>query len=86
MNLKQLRSQAKLMHQARRCSATSKRSGRPCRAPAVRGWTVCRFHGAGGGAPKGRGNGMYRHGEFAQTAIAMRREISELLRKCRTRP
>src|SRR5262245_44487000 len=24
-----------------------------CRAPAVRGWTVCRFHGARGGAPTG---------------------------------
>ncbi len=42
---------------APRCSATSKRTGKPCQAPAVRDWTVCRFHGAGGGAPKGAGSG-----------------------------
>jgi hypothetical protein len=27
------------------------------RLRAVRGWTVCRFHGAHGGAPKGQANG-----------------------------
>jgi hypothetical protein len=37
-----------------RCSATSKRTRRPCMAPAVTGWTVCRFHGARGGGPKGK--------------------------------
>ena len=36
-------------HAATRCQAKSKRSGKPCRAPAVRG--VCRMHGARGGAP-----------------------------------
>src|SRR5688572_30728088 len=35
-----------------RCSATSKRTQKPCQAPAVTGWTVCRFHGARGGGPK----------------------------------
>jgi hypothetical protein len=39
---------------AARCSATSKRTKERCEAPAVRGWTVCRFHGARGGAPKGK--------------------------------
>jgi hypothetical protein len=38
-----------LMNSAPRCSATSKRSGCRCRAPAVRGRTVCRMHGAGAG-------------------------------------
>jgi hypothetical protein len=47
-----------------RCSATSKRTKKPCMAPAVNGWTVCRFHGARGGAPKGERNGMYRHGLY----------------------
>src|ERR1700687_3627595 len=37
------------MHQAKRCRATSKRTRRPCQSPAVRGWVVCRMHGAGGG-------------------------------------
>jgi hypothetical protein len=49
-------------HRAPRCKATSKRTGKPCRAPAVRGWGVCRMHGAGGGGPSGRANGNYRHG------------------------
>ncbi len=54
---------------APRCSATSKRTGKPCQAPAVRGWTVCRFHGARGGAPKGKANGAYRHGLYTAEAI-----------------
>jgi hypothetical protein len=47
---------------APRCSATSKRTCERCKAPAVRGWTVCRFHGARGGAPKGKANGAYKYG------------------------
>jgi hypothetical protein len=50
------------MHATPRCHAQSKRTGEPCRAPAVRGWQVCRMHGARGGAPKGERNGNYRHG------------------------
>jgi hypothetical protein len=30
-------------HAAPRCTATSKRSGKPCCAPAVKGWKVCRL-------------------------------------------
>jgi hypothetical protein len=41
------------MHQALRCHAKSQRCGLQCRSPAVRGRSVCRMHGAGGGAPKG---------------------------------
>jgi hypothetical protein len=40
------------------------RSRRRCQARAVRGWTVCRFHGARGGAPKGGANGAWRHGRY----------------------
>ena len=68
-------------NKAPRCSATSKRTGKPCRAPAVRGWTVCRFHGARGGAPKGAANGRYRHGERTAEAIALRRELAALLKR-----
>lgn len=57
-----------------RCKARSKRSGEPCKAPAVNGWDVCRMHGAKGGAPDGERNGSYRHG--AQTK-AMRDQIKE---------
>ena len=38
-----------------RCSATSKRTRRPCMAPAVTVWTVCRFHGAQRSAPRQTG-------------------------------
>jgi hypothetical protein len=67
-----------------RCSATSKLTKKPCQAPAVNGWTVCRFHGARGGAPKGERNGAYRHGLFANKARDERRSLSNLLRQCRT--
>ncbi len=68
---------------APRCSATSKRTGKPCQAPAVRGWTVCRFHGPGGGAPKGARNGRYKNGLFTTEAVEERRCLSELLRQSR---
>ncbi len=66
-----------------RRSATSKRIGKQCKAPAVKGWTVCRFHGAGGGGPKGQRNGMYKHGLYTKESIQERRELSELLRQAR---
>ncbi len=71
------------MHLSPRCSATSKRTRQPCQAPAVTGWTVCRFHGAGGGGPKGERNGAYRHGERTAEAKAERQRLAELLRMIR---
>ena len=71
------------MNAAPRCSATSKRSRSPCRAPAMRGWTVCRFHGARGGAPKGKANGAWKDGAYTNEAIGFRRECVALLRKAR---
>jgi hypothetical protein len=66
-----------------RCAATSKRTKQRCEAPAVNGWTVCRFHGARGGAPKGKANGSYKHGLHTKEARAERRLISDLLRQSR---
>ncbi len=66
-----------------RCRATSKRTRQPCQAPAVTGWTVCRFHGVRGGAPTGERNGMYRHGGHIKEALALRHRISGLQRKSR---
>lgn len=66
-----------------RCTATSKRTRMPCQAPAMNGWTVCRFHGAGGGAPKGKRNGMYRHGLYTQQAAALNARLSDLQRESR---
>ncbi len=68
---------------APRCTATSKRTGKPCQAPAVRGWCVCRFHGARGGAPKGKRNGRYRHGLYTVEAVEGRRAVRELLKESR---
>src|ERR1700730_15525173 len=68
---------------APRCSATSKRTRERCKAPAVRGWTVCRFHGARGGAPKGKANGAYKHGLHTAEAVEERRMLSDLLRQSR---
>jgi hypothetical protein len=66
-----------------RCTAMSKRSRKRCRGAAVRGWTVCRFHGARGGAPTGKRHGRYRHGGFTKAAIAERRAVSKLIREAR---
>jgi hypothetical protein len=61
-----------------RCTARSKRSGQRCRGPAVRGKMVCRFHGAGGGAPAGQRNGNYRHGTYTKEGVALLRHINML--------
>jgi len=50
MNLERQRRQIALMQEAPRCSATSKLTGCRCRAPALAGKTVCRFHGGRAGA------------------------------------
>jgi uncharacterized protein YjcR len=72
------------MRRASRCPAKSKRSGLQCRAPAVRGSSVCRMHGAGGGAPKGNRNAL-KHGLFTAEAIAARRLVAALTKQaCET--
>ena len=52
---------------AKRCIAKAKRTGERCKSPAVKGYAVCRVHGANpknhGGAPKGSLNAMV-HGCF----------------------
>lgn len=68
---------------APRCSAHSKRTGEPCRAPAVRGLRVCRMHGAGGGAPTGRRNGRFVTGRYTREAIGFRRLVAVLAREAR---
>ena len=70
-------------HSALRCHAKAKTTGLPCKAPAVRGWAVCRMHGAGGGAPKGKRNGNWRHGGRTAEAVELRRWATELVREAR---
>lgn len=69
--------------QSPRCTAHSKRTGLPCGAPAVSGWTVCRMHGAGGGAPPGKRNGNYRHGGRTKEAVARGADVQALMRESR---
>jgi hypothetical protein len=68
---------------APRCSAMSKRTRERCKAPAARGWTVCRFHGARGGGPNGKANGAYKHGLQTKEARDERRLLSDFLRQSR---
>ena len=69
-------------HDALRCSAKSKRSGERCRAPAVRGFNVCRMHGARGGAPEGKRNGNYRNGSRTKRTMAALMAIRVMARLC----
>jgi hypothetical protein len=69
---------------APRCTAKAKHSGERCRAPAVRGWRVCRVHGAGGGAPRGSAHPNFRHGGRSRAVVEMRRIAAELVRQART--
>jgi hypothetical protein len=72
-----------LMNAGPRCAATSKRPRQNCRAPAVKGWRVCRFHGARGGAPKGKVNGAWKHGRYTNEARAIRQECRALIQAAR---
>ena len=51
-----------------RCGAHSRRSGKPCKNPAVTGKKRCRIHGGakGSGAPRGQRNGAWKHGSYSQ--------------------
>jgi hypothetical protein len=70
-------------HSAPRCTAKSKRSGKQCQAPAVRGKHVCRMHGAKAGAPCGSDHGRYVHGLQTREAKNARKEMRDLIRTAR---
>ncbi len=67
-------------HAAPRCTAMSKRTGERCKGPAVKGWTVCRFHGARGGHGAGKANPAYKHGMRTREWEEMRKVINDLVR------
>ena len=71
------------MHCAPRCTAKSKGTGLLCRSPAVRGWTVCRMHGAGGGARPGKAHPNWKHGGRAGEAVELRKLVNALGRQSR---
>jgi hypothetical protein len=70
-------------HAAPRCTATSKRTGERCKGPAVRGWRVCRMHGAGGGHRPGHGHPSWKHGVRSREWLNERREVNDLMREAR---
>lgn len=70
-------------HAAPRCTAKAKHSGERCKSPAVKGWTVCRVHGARGGHGPGPLNPAWRHGGRTREAEALRRMVAELAREGR---
>lgn len=71
---------AQRLRDAPRCHAKAKGTGQRCQAPAVRGWRVCRVHGARGGHGPGVANPAYRHGMRSQEWVEMRKAINEMVR------
>jgi hypothetical protein len=78
-----MKSDAYPMHCAPRCSAKSKRSGHPCKSPAVRGWSVCRMHGARGGVGAGNAHPNWKHGQASAMARAEGKNLAALMREFR---
>ena len=71
--------------QCHQCQATSKRTGQQCKAPALKGKHVCRFHGGKSTGPKtpdGRdrcANAKHVHGKETTTLRTARRNASARL-------
>jgi hypothetical protein len=71
------------LRRAQRCLARRRKSHLPCQAPAMPNGR-CRIHGGlSPGAPKGKGNGMWRHGRYSKEHLEMRRAMRELIREAR---
>lgn len=65
-----------------RCKARSKRTGKRCRNPAVRGYSVCRMHGARGGPKTSEGTlrckqAPLKHGFYTAESISERNQLKE---------
>ena len=48
----------------------------------MRGHSVCRMHGPGGGAPKGNKTAL-QHGDFTAEGLTLKRQIGTLARMAR---
>lgn len=72
-----------LMNLAPRCRARAKHSGVRCKSPAVKGFNVCRMHGARGGNRMGTQNSNYRHGAYTRETKALLNEYRSLMKVCR---
>ena len=70
----------KRLRDAPRCTATAKSTGKRCRNPSMQGWSVCRLHGAGGGAPPGKAHPNYKHGLRTKEFTERRKRINQMIR------
>ena len=68
------------LRDAPRCQAMAKSTQERCKCPAVRGWRVCRVHGARGGHRAGPSHPKWVHGGRSREAFSSRR-IASLLSK-----
>ena len=66
------------LRNAPRCAAMAKSTQQRCKCPSKQGWNVCRLHGAGGGAPRGKAHPNYRHGLRTAEMTELRKLISLL--------
>ena len=64
----------------RRCLAKTRR-GTLCQKAALKGNARCQLHGGRGGAPKGKRNGNYRHGQFTEENMTARKESMSRVRE-----
>ena len=71
------------LRDAPRCRARAKRSGQRCRCPAVKGWAVCRVHGARGGHKAGPNHPRWKHGLRSREWVEERRRLNDLVREFR---
>jgi hypothetical protein len=72
----------RLLHQAPRRLARTRRAASPCQSPAMPNGR-CRMHGGKSpGAPVGNKNAL-KHGRYTAETIARRRSIAELIRTAR---
>jgi hypothetical protein len=74
---------AQRLQDAPRCTAMAKSTRTTCKAPAVNGWSVCRMHGARGGAPSGPKNGKWNGGARTKELDSMRALIASLSKLAR---
>ena len=74
---------AQRLQDAPRCTAMAKSTRTICQAPAVNGWSVCRMHGARGGAASGSANGRWTGGGRTQDLERLRRAVASVARLAR---
>lgn len=68
---------------AKQCTATAKSTGERCQNPAVKGWDVCRVHGAGTPKENATGGAPPKHGRYA---AKQSESLQEKIRKYREDP